>query len=493
VSATPPRQPRPALRIEPRSRRPGRSSLPPIEEWTAELESTLRALDLCAAGLVFVGALGVPALGQSSLSLPQLLALGTASAAPWPVVLRRLNAYSIGPGIDPFEIGVLLARAGLLATAALAAVSFLIAAPLSPRFVLACGALQLGALAALRLAGLIGLRWLRRSARTEREVLIVGSGPRAAYVREVIERGELFAMNVIGFVDDDPPPAGACVPPEQVFKLSDVSRILRERVVDEVIVACPRSMLASIEGLVDVCAAAGVPITLLSDLFGDYLPTPTVRRFGSMPALRFAPVHHNRVKLACKRAIDIVGAGVGLALCAPILGVAALAIKLSSPGPVLFRQLRCTLYGRPFPMFKLRTMYMDAEQRKRDLAHLNEMDGPVFKMRSDPRVTPVGRWLRRFSLDEIPQFWNVLRGDLSLVGPRPPVPEEVVDYKTFERRRLSMRPGITCLWQVSGRNEIGFEDWIRLDLEYIDTWSLGNDLRILLRTLPAVLRGTGAS
>jgi lipopolysaccharide/colanic/teichoic acid biosynthesis glycosyltransferase len=137
-------------------------------------------------------------------------------------------------------------------------------------------------------------------------------------------------------------------------------------------------------------------------------------------------------------------------------------------------------------------MYVDAEDRKHDLKADNEMDGPVFKMKNDPRVTPVGAFLRRFSIDELPQIWNVLRGQMSLVGPRPPVPMEVVEYQTFERRRLSMRPGLTCIWQVSGRNEIGFEDWVRLDLEYIDTWSLRNDFKILLRTLPAVVGGSGS-
>lgn len=269
--------------------------------------------------------------------------------------------------------------------------------------------------------------------------------------------------------------------------------LLRDQVIDEVIVACPRSMLEAIVSVVDAATEAGVPITLLSDLFGEHLPPPQVRRFGTLPALRFAPVHHNPASLAVKRALDVALAGVGLVLASPLLAAAALAIKITSPGPVLFRQMRCTLNGRPFVMPKLRTMAVDAERHRHHLEARNEMDGPVFKMRDDPRVTPVGRFLRRYSLDELPQLWSVLKGDMSLVGPRPPVPTEVASYETFERRRLSMRPGLTCLWQVSGRNEIGFDDWVRLDLQYIDTWSLATDLRILLRTVPAVLSGQGAS
>ena len=171
---------------------------------------------------------------------------------------------------------------------------------------------------------------------------------------------------------------------------------------------------------------------------------------------------------------------------------AAIAIKATSDGPVFFRQMRCGKNGRPFRMVKLRTMSADAEERKAALMKLNEMEGPVFKMRHDPRITKVGAFLRRFSIDELPQFWNVLRGDMSLVGPRPPVPMEVAEYATFDRRRLSMRPGITCIWQVAGRNEISsFDDWVKMDLHYIDTWSLMSDLKILVATVPATLRGTG--
>ena len=194
-----------------------------------------------------------------------------------------------------------------------------------------------------------------------------------------------------------------------------------------------------------------------------------------------------------KRALDVLGA-LSLLICsAPVLALAGLAIRLDSSGPVLFSQLRCGRDGRRFRLWKLRTMTTDAEARKRALLHLNEMDGPVFKIRRDPRVTRVGRVLRRFSLDEIPQLWNVLRGDMSLVGPRPPLPDEVIQYGPRERLRLSVPPGLTGLWQVSGRSELRFEEWMRLDLEYVERASLALDVRILARTVPAVLRGRGAS
>jgi exopolysaccharide biosynthesis polyprenyl glycosylphosphotransferase len=250
-------------------------------------------------------------------------------------------------------------------------------------------------------------------------------------------------------------------------------------------------MIGSLEPVVSACAAAGIPFTMLTDMFGDLLPPPRITRFDALAAMSFAPVHHSRPKLAVKRAVDLVGATVGLLLSAPVMALAALGIRLTSPGPILFRQTRCGLNGRPFQMLKLRTMHSGAETSLAALLALNEMDGPVFKLRCDPRVTPFGRFLRRFSLDELPQLWNVLRGDMSLVGPRPAMPAEVAQYETTVRRRLSMRPGLTCLWQVSGRNQIGFDEWVRLDLRYIDTWSLGNDVRILLKTVPAVLSGSG--
>jgi lipopolysaccharide/colanic/teichoic acid biosynthesis glycosyltransferase len=208
--------------------------------------------------------------------------------------------------------------------------------------------------------------------------------------------------------------------------------------------------------------------------------------------LPFCLTKRKRRYEVCKRALDLAGSALLLATSLPVLLLAALAIRLESEGPVFFGQLRCGRGGRRFRMWKLRTMTHDAEARKHGLLHLNEMDGPVFKIRRDPRVTRVGRLLRRYSVDEIPQLWNVLRGEMSLVGPRPPLPEEVIQYSPRERRRLAVRPGLTGLWQVSGRSELCFDEWMRLDLEYVGRASLALDLRILARTIPAVLRARGA-
>jgi exopolysaccharide biosynthesis polyprenyl glycosylphosphotransferase len=194
-----------------------------------------------------------------------------------------------------------------------------------------------------------------------------------------------------------------------------------------------------------------------------------------------------------RRLLDIALASAILLSFGPLFMIpAAILIKLTSPGPILFKQLRCGLNGRQFVMYKFRSMIDNAEQLRVELETLNEMDGPVFKSSRDPRITFIGKILRRFSVDELPQVFNVLRGDMSLVGPRPPLPQEVARYERWHRRRLSMKPGMTCLWQISGRNEVSFEDWMKLDLTYIDNWSLLLDLKILLKTVPVVLMGRGA-
>jgi len=443
--------------------------------------------------LVFLSLSGARWTVGAPADLARLLALGLGACLPWPIALDRLGMYDSQRRADLGTIYYRLLVASVVPLLATAGVTILAGLPFPARVAALCTLAQLAMLAVERTLVVAALRSVRRSGRNIRYVIIVGSGPRARHVSHRIDAHPEWGQRVVGYLDDAGAPVASDVPPELIFKPQDFERLLRERVVDEVIVACPRSMLGSVGYVVGVCAATGIPVTLLADLFGDYLPPPRITRFGTQSALSFAPVHHGRVELAIKRAIDVAGSALALAVLSPLLGLAALLVRATSPGPVFFRQVRCGLHGRHFQVLKLRTMVEGAEQTQADLLALNEMDGPVFKLRDDPRVTPVGRFLRRFSIDELPQLWNVLRGDMSLVGPRPPIPGEVSQYDLADRRRLSMRPGITCIWQVSGRNEIGFDEWVKLDLAYIDSWSLGQDLVLLLKTIPAVLSGRGAS
>jgi exopolysaccharide biosynthesis polyprenyl glycosylphosphotransferase len=276
-----------------------------------------------------------------------------------------------------------------------------------------------------------------------------------------------------------------------VERLTD---LLHEHSANGVILSAKHTYFGQIEKAIEACELEGVEVWLLADFFKTQISRTSFDEFAGHPTLVFRSTPETGWQGFAKQAIDVIGAFILLILFSPFMLLAAALIKLTSPGPVLFRQQRSGLNGQPFTMMKFRSMTTDAEQRQHELAAFNEMEGPVFKVTNDPRITPVGRWLRRYSVDEFPQLWNVLRGEMSLVGPRPlPVDETRRFHDLAHRRRLSVKPGLTCLWQISGRNEVkDFKDWVRLDLEYIDNWSLWLDLKILLRTVPVVLLGTGA-
>jgi len=276
--------------------------------------------------------------------------------------------------------------------------------------------------------------------------------------------------------------------------ISELVRAMHEHAVGRVLFIGGRSELQVVEDAVGACDVEGVEVWLFADFIRTRISHPSWTSFSGRPVLVFSSKPAEEWALLLKRLMDLVGAGVGLVLLTPLLLVVAWLIKRDSPGPVFFKQQRSGQHGYPFVMWKFRTMYLDAEERRAELLARNEMGGPVFKLTDDPRITPIGKWLRRLSIDELPQLWNVAKGDMSLVGPRPlPVYEVEQFADRAHRRRLSVKPGLTCLWQISGRNEVtNFEDWVRLDLEYIDRWSLWLDLRILLQTIPVVLWGRGA-
>jgi exopolysaccharide biosynthesis polyprenyl glycosylphosphotransferase len=273
-----------------------------------------------------------------------------------------------------------------------------------------------------------------------------------------------------------------------------LAETLHDTSANAVIVSPRQALFGTIEQAIQVCELEGVDVWLLADFFQTRLSRASADELHGHPVLVFRTGPEASWQALAKTAMDFVGAAILLLFVLPIMAVAAVLIRLSSPGPVLFRQQRAGLNGQPFTMLKFRTMVTNAEQLKQELAALNEMSGPVFKVTNDPRITPIGRFLRKWSIDELPQLLNVLRGEMSLVGPRPLPVDEVRRFDDpAHRRRLSVKPGLTCLWQVSGRNDVkDFKEWVRLDLEYIDNWSLWLDLKILLRTIPAVFAGTGA-
>jgi len=342
-------------------------------------------------------------------------------------------------------------------------------------------------LQAVALRGAIRLFVARQTRQTVRTI-VVGGGEQLEEVCRALERQADTELIGVISLPGESVPRGI----RSLGRVDDAERILRAEVVDEVVFVISGTHLSQVEQ----AFIAAEDLGLATRLSLGFLPARKSRieyeEVGGTPFLRFTTAPTHPISLAVKRAFDLAVSIVALVVGAPLFLLIAIAIKLDSPGPVFFGQVRSGLNGRRFTLWKFRSMVVDAEAHLAKLRDKNEMSGPVFKMRDDPRVTRVGRFLRKTSLDELPQFWNVLLGQMSVVGPRPPLPSEVDRYERWHRRRLSVKPGLTCIWQVSGRNEIDFEDWMKLDLAYIDQWSLWLDLKIVFRTIPAVLFGRGA-
>ncbi len=330
-----------------------------------------------------------------------------------------------------------------------------------------------------------------------RRTLIVGTGRLARRVYRDI-KARPHGYEVVGFLDEPANANGAFdferVPEATIGTVDELEQILMRQVIDEVVLALPvKSRYHQIQHAIGVCERAGVQAKYGADLFESTVAFP---RYGAEGDRAFVAmqVTPDDYRLLIKRAIDVVGAAAGFIVLSPVLVLVAIAIKITSPGPVIYAQSRCGLAKRPFRMFKFRSMFVDADKLQASLESSNEARGPVFKIRNDPRVTPLGRFLRKSSIDELPQLWNVLRGDMSLVGPRPLAWRDVNRIeRPSDMRRFSMPPGMTCLWQVQGRSNLDFDRWVELDLEYIERWSLALDVRILVKTIPAVLSGNGAS
>ncbi len=336
---------------------------------------------------------------------------------------------------------------------------------------------------------------IRREFSAPHYVMVVGTGERAQRMAADLEASSDYGVKLRGFLSEHVqgyPAEIALSQPYRVYPAADLPAILRQYVVDEIVFAVGSESLAELEEVFLLCDEEGVRTRVAVDFFPHVNSTVSLDRLGSTPLLTFSAAPYDEIRLLVKRVTDILIAGAGLLVLAPFMGVIAIAIRLTSPGPAIFRQIRCGLNGRKFVFYKFRSMCQNAEEMKDSVAHLNVRD-TVFKIPDDPRLTPVGRYLRKFSIDEWPQLWNVLRGDMSLVGPRPAVPSEVERYKRWQRRRLRMRPGLTCIWAVSGRDNVDFETWMKMDMQYIDNWSLALDWKILLQTIPRVLTGHGAN
>jgi len=410
----------------------------------------------------------------------------------WMIVAKTLGLYRITIRRSGWEkIGAVVAAAfllGLFLGFLSFALKLVMSRPLIALFVFYQAAFLSGARAVVALHG----HQRSHPSRDRRNILIVGTSRKAREMGELISRYSDWGLRILGYVDVDPAKDRGGTS-DVLGSIEDIPTIIEDNVVDEIIfVGSEPRDLEGLDDVLAICKEQGVKTRVAADFFPVKVSHVSMEFLENVPIITFSATPDHAFALLIKRLMDILGSAIALTVSSPVLLILAVLVKLTSKGPVIYRQVRCGLYGRKFVLYKFRSMCEGAEDVLWEIKHLNEMDGPVFKMRNDPRVTPLGRLLRKSSLDEWPQFWNVLKGDMSLVGPRAPLPEEVKEYTRWQRRRLSVKPGITCLWQVSGRNEIDFQEWMKLDLFYIDHWSLLLDLKILLRTFPVVLLGKGS-
>jgi exopolysaccharide biosynthesis polyprenyl glycosylphosphotransferase len=463
--------------------------------WTTDLALTTVAFLLAWWMRSHLGPQLLPRFFPTELyPLSRYLGLLPLVLAIWSFLLVTREAYTSRRTVALHDEVWEVVQVVGIGTLALAAAGWLLRLDFVSRpFLVLFGCINLALLLAEKMALRQIARHVRRRGFNYRTLLLVGINPRSEEVANIIQAHPHWGLKVLGFVA----PNGSY--PDRVAGLpvlgaaDDLPNILQEEVVDEVIFVLSRRQLEEFEESFLLCSELGIRARVA--LYFPHMKARVVlEELEGIPLLTFTNTPLAPFPMFIKRLLDVVVSAAALAVLAVPLLLIALAIKLSSRGPVLFKQLRCGLNGRRFTLLKFRTMYLGAEGKLDEVAHLNEVKGPAFKARHDPRATHVGRLLRRLSIDELPQLFNVLLGHMSLVGPRPPLPEEVARYERWQRRRLSMKPGLTGLWQVSGRAGLDdFNRWIALDLAYIDQWSLWLDLKIILRTIPAVLSAQGAS
>jgi exopolysaccharide biosynthesis polyprenyl glycosylphosphotransferase len=417
--------------------------------------------------------------------------LAAAYGLAWVVATWLLGLYRLRVRWSIRSELIDLVRADILVAVATFTVLFLFKLPnVSRLFLIELFVAQIGLSVAVRVAVRLAFGWARLHGRNTRWVLVVGCGPAAEAFADRLERHVELGLRVVGHLALEDELTGSESPSRPVLgSADDIAAVLHDQVIDEVAICFPMASLRLVEPIASLCQAEGRIVRIPLDNIGFAFPGGRVEELDGLPILSLVYGPDRAIGLVLKRLMDIAIAAVALVLLSPILVGTAIWIRALDGPPVLFRQVRVGLQGRRFEVVKFRTMALDAEARRAGLSARNEIRGPAFKLTDDPRLTRTGQALRRASLDELPQFLNVLRGEMSVVGPRPPLPEEVAGYDIWHRRRLSMKPGMTGLWQVAARREQEFDRWVALDLAYIDRWSLWLDLKIILRTVPAMLQG----
>jgi exopolysaccharide biosynthesis polyprenyl glycosylphosphotransferase len=469
-----------------------------IRRHAAALRLTLAAADIALALLVVIGATNLR-YGQTSgwppylaASLPNPNAAVAVFVGMWIVVLWMHGLYRSRVRWTRRGDVVAVLRATVVQLALTLSMLYLFKLPDVSRLLLVVVFPSLAAAAiGIRIMVRQVLIFARDHGRNVRYMLVLGANPRAKAFADLVESHPELGLVVIGHLKADASDGGALLDAPLLGMLDDLEQVLHSQIVDEVAVCLPFAMEEMIEQSIYICEQEGKVIRMPVAPIERAFTAGRLESIDGVGVYSLANGPDRAMALALKRLLDIVGAALLMVLLSPLMLLVSIAIKVDSRGPVFFRQERVGLHGRTFAVVKFRSMSSDAEEKLGDLVNENEISGHAFKLANDPRTTRFGRFLRRSSLDELPQLLNVLLGQMSLVGPRPPLPTEVAQYDIWHRRRLSMKPGMTGLWQVRARREPEFDRWVEQDLEYIDSWSLWLDFKIIARTVPAVLSGSG--
>lgn len=403
-------------------------------------------------------------------------------------VLSMLGAYRSMRLSKPLQLLRLSFSAALVVFVLLGALFYILKLDLSRSFVALYCFISAFLIFLVRLGALLVLRFFRARGKNFRNLLVVGRGVQGLEISQFVKSQPELGIRFVGFVSYSNE-AGS----DFIASPSEFEAALKGNSIDEVLFTEVSDNFPAVKQLASIASEEGVGVSLVPDFFSLEVIRSEVSYFGKYPLVNYRSSPSERPSYVLKRILDVVIAACLLVIFSPLFLFIAIQIKLSSKGPILFCQKRVGLNGRQFTMYKFRSMLHGSERLQEKMGKKNEMVGPAFKVTQDPRITKFGRFLRKYSLDELPQLFNILLGDMSLVGPRPPLPTEVNLYERKQRRRLSMPPGLTCIWQVSGRSDIiDFEEWAQMDLDYIDRWSLGLDMKLLAQTIPVVFRGVGA-
>jgi len=433
-------------------------------------------------------------LGKDIEITPDLFGKIVIFSITWVIILTKLDAYTYQRFTSLRREMKIILKASLIGTLLLFAADFLFRFEYIPRTYI--GIFLIVNFLSLAIEKIILFKFakkIREKGKDRKKIIVVGTGLGAKDFVETVEKNLGWGLDIIGLITEDGSASGSELYGKRVLGTNkEIENILHQYPVDEVIVCASRNELGKVEDILGTCGREGIQFRIISDFFGSLAKRATIDHIYGLPIISFISVSNNEWCLYLKRLIDVLVSGVFLIILSPLFLTIAILVKMTSEGPVFYEWNVVGFNKKPFRSWKFRTMIINADEMKEKLMDLNEMKGPVFKIKTDPRITRVGRFLRKFSLDELPQLWSVFKGDMSLVGPRPAGPHELARYESWQRRKLSIKPGITCLWQANGRNKINdFNAWARMDLEYIDKWSLWLDMKILAKTAWVVISGTG--